>query len=185
MTKLTKYTRECIARSAVAHAYDPKQEALALAEDALAREAHAAIFSESELKAVKKLPANWVRLDSCLRFNVGGLNIALCTQDDGLPVPYRIGDRRGYNCHTLGVIEPGDLCDRIQSHVQQVEDIKAARRKSLYKLEALLNSAPTIKRIREIWPEGEPFYGKYVDRPAVQLPAIRVDELNAELGLAA
>jgi len=185
MSKLTKYTRERIAAQAVAFAFDPKEEALKAQEDALAREAHAAVFKKAELDAIKKVPANWIRLDPCLRFNVGGQRLYLRTIDDGLPVPYKIGDYAGYSCREIGAIEPGDLCDRIQTHAQAVEKCKTELRQAYIKVIALLDSVTTIKRLREVWPEGEPFYSKYEAQPAQKLPAVPASEVNAMLGIAA
>lgn len=184
--KLTKYTRQEIARAATAFAYDSKEKELRSAEDALAREAYATLFPEREIKAVLALPKNWIRFDECLQFNVGGQRLHLYTEKDkGLPVPYRIGDYAGYSSKTLGTIGHGDLCDRIQAHAGTVEKTKRARSDSYRKVLALTESVTTIKRLREIWPEGEQFYGKYANAPAVNLPAVQVAELNAELGLAA
>ncbi|MGN6534093.1 MAG: Nmad5 family putative nucleotide modification protein, partial [Mesorhizobium sp.] len=38
---------------------------------------------------------------------------------------------------------------------------------------------------KEVWPEGEPFYADYQDKPAPALPAVRVQEINQMLGLQA
>lgn len=185
MPKLTKYSREAIARRAVGHAFDPKQEAVLVAEDALAREAYALTFSEAELALVRAVPDNWFRLDECLRFNVGGQQIVLRVIGDGLPVPYRRlnDDYGGYGCNILGVIEHGDLCDRIQKHAQHAETVKSERRAALRATEAMLDAVTTTGKLKEIWPEGELFYAQYDDKPAPNLPAIRVDEINALLGL--
>lgn len=186
MAKLTKYSREAIARRAVAHAFDPRQAELAKLEDALAREAYNLIFPDAEQKLVSKVPSNWFRLDACLQFNVGGQRITLNVEGDGLPVPYRMkGDRSGsYNCHIIGVIEHGELCDRIQAHAQLVDTVKSERRQALRATEAMLEAVTTTGKLKEVWPQGEQFYADYEDRPAPALPAVRVDEINAILGLA-
>jgi len=185
MTKLTKYTRECISKLAVEFAFNPKIEALNAAEDELAREAHAHIFKKSELDQISKVPANWIRLDSCLHFNVMGQRIYLRTLSDGLPVPYKIGEYAGYSCRELGSIEAGDLCDRIQNHAMQVEKYKTERAMASRKVLALVESVTTIKKLREIWPEGEQFYQMYELAQATKLPAVPVADVNAALGLAA
>ena len=71
--RLTNDLREAIASQAVAHAFDPRKAALTKAEGALAEEAYNHVFPESERKLITKIPSNWVRFDSCLRFNVAGL----------------------------------------------------------------------------------------------------------------
>lgn len=182
--RLTNDLREIIANRAVKHAFDPKFKAWKDEEDKLAREAYGAIFPAAELAAIAKIPSNWVRHDNCLRFNVGGLRIALRVQGDGLAVPYRIGQYSGYGCHELGVIQPGDLCDRIRKHVSAVEAEKSAMHRANAQLKAMLAKISTLKKLREIWPEGQQFYAQYEEVKA-SLPAIRVDEINAALGLSA
>lgn len=185
MAKLTKYSREAIARRAVAHAFDPRQEELAVAEDALAREAYNVLFPAAEQALVAKVPSNWFRLDACLQFNVGGQRITLNVKGDGLPVPYRMkgSEYSGYHCHQLGVIEHGDLCDRIQAHAVLVDTVRQERRQAQRATEQMLDAVTTTGKLKEVWPQGEQFYADYEDRPAPSLPAVRVDEVNALLGL--
>lgn len=173
--RLTNDLRDIIAGRAVNHAFDPKFKAHKKVEDALAREAYAAVFPAAELAAIAKVPANWFRHEKCLRFNVGGLRIALCVEGEGLAVPYYIGQ--------YAAIQPGDLCDRIQKHAGAVEAEKAAMRSANAQLKAMLAKVSTLKKLREIWPEGQQFYAQY-EEVKTSLPAIRVDEINAALGLA-
>ena len=183
--RLTNDLRETIASQAVAHAFDPRRAALAKQEEALAEEAYNHVFPESERKLIAKIPSNWVRFDQCLRFNVAGLTVNLNAAGEGFPVPYQINGHRGYSCHRLGTIEAGDLADRIQAHAKAVEDMRSERRVALKQIGAMLAKITTLKRLREIWPEGAQFYAKWEAAPAQTLPTIRVDEINAMLGLAA
>lgn len=183
--RLTNDLRETIALQAVAHAFDPRIAALAKAEEGLAEEAYNHVFPESERKMIAKVPRNWVRFDQNLRFNVAGLTINLTAAGEGFPVPYSINGYRGYSCHKLGTIEAGDLATRIQAHAKALEDLKSERRVALRHMQAMLAKITTLKRLREIWPEGAQFYAKWEAVPAQTLPTIRVDEINAMLGLAA
>lgn len=186
MTKLTNWIREGIAKRAVAASFDPRNQMLLAAEDALAREAYTVAFTKQELAAVAKIPANWVRLDACLRFNVAGLTITLDLIGEGLPVPYKVkgSEYGGWGCKPLVAIPHGDLADRVQAHANDKEDYKRQRRDALAKVEALLGSVSTLKQLADIWPEGAPFYSVLSERPVLP-PAIRVDEINAALGLPA
>ncbi|MDW9880507.1 hypothetical protein GOA90_25310 [Sinorhizobium meliloti] len=185
MPKLTNYMRESIAGRAVSHAFDPKKEALAKAEDALAREAYAFTFPKAETDLIATVPENWFRRDPCLLFNVGGQSIVLNVAGAGLPVPYRSkhSDNGSYRCNTVGVIPHGDLCDRIQKHAQAVEKYKEQRREAKRQVEAMLGSVTTTGKLKEVWPEGEQFYSKYDDVKPPSLPAVRAAEVNAILGL--
>lgn len=187
MTRLTKDLRLSIANAAVDHSFNPKAEALKVAEDALAREAYAFVISDAEVKAAEAMPSNWYRRDPCLRFNVGGYTLRLQLIGDGVPVPYRAKGEEygGYHCGNLGSIPAGDLCDRIREHAQAVEALKAERRTAFRAVFSMLEGVTTLKRLAEVWPDGEQFYKHYSSTPAASLPAVRVDEINAMLGIAA
>lgn len=180
--RLTNDLRAAITAAAITNAFDKKKSLLEKVESELAIEAYKVVFSKNELDAVTKLPKNWVRYDECLRFNVAGQSITLNTRP-GLAVPYSVAGARGYGCHILGVIESGELCDRIQKHAADKETYKAIRSSTQKKLEAMLNKITTLKKLREVWPEGVEFYQKYEEPKQAALPAIRMDEINVALGL--
>lgn len=185
--RLTNATREHIASAAIASAFDPRAEALQQAEDVLAREAYAAVFTAAEIQKAKAMPKNWLRHDPCLNFNVAGLRIELRTITDHLPVPYqnKTGDH-GYGCHrSQGVIESGDLADRITAHAHAKEKLRDERRETRRKLDAMLSSIGTVKKLEEAWQEGKPFYERFMQNAAPLPPAVRVSDINQALGLSA
>jgi hypothetical protein len=185
MGKLTKYEREDIARRAVAGAFEQREAELAVAADALAREAYNVIVPLAEQKLAAKLPANWLRRDNCLRYNVGGQDITLCVEGEGFLVPYRAaGSSEGsYSCNRQGVIPHGELCDRIQAHAILADQTKNEKRAAYRATLAMLESIGTTTKLHEVWPQGAPFYSPLASKPA-GLPAVRVNEVNAMLGLA-
>lgn len=184
--KLTKIMREAIARRAINASFDPKAQALAQEEDRLAREAYEACYTADEREQADAIPKYWLRRDPCLNFNVGGFRIRLCTITDHLPVPYQAkGDGYGgYSCHpSHGTITEGDLHDRIRAHAVAGEALKQSRVETERRLLAMLSSVGSLKKLREVWPEGEAFYSQYEVKPVALPPAIRMDEINAALGL--
>lgn len=183
--KLTNYSRDSIAKRAVEHSFAAQVAALEAEADALGREAYDLLYPATELKLVSKLPENWFRRDACLRFNVGGRDIVL-NVSSGLPVPYGPkGSSGGYGCNRLGVIEPGELCDRIQAHAVAFEKHREDRRAAERATRQMLGAVSTVGKLEEVWPEGKPFYANYLDKSVPQLPAIRAQEINQMLGLAA
>lgn len=185
-TKLTNFARTCIARRAVEESFGVRKAALEAEADALGREAYDLLYPTTERKLVEKLPSNWVRRDACLRFNVGGHDIVLNLIGEGVPVPYRAkGGDSGYGCNRLGVIEPGDLCDRIQAHAITVEKYRDDRRAAERATRQMLDAVTTTGKLKEVWPEGEPFYADYQDKPVSSLPTVRIQEINQMLGLQA
>lgn len=187
MTRLTKYSRKAIASAATAHSFDPKSELLAATEDALAQEAYDSVIPAAEKKAAEAMPSNWYRRDACLRFNVGGYSLHLNLIGDGLPVPYKAKGEEygGYHFGSLGSIPAGDLCDRIQAHAQAKDSLRTERQKAYRAVITMLDGVSTVKRLSEVWPEGEQFCAKYGTTTSANLPAVRVDEVNAMLGIGA
>lgn len=181
---MTNHTRGTILSAAIAFAFDPKEKALAEAEDALAREAHASVFTKKIIDTAKSLPEVWILKIATMTFNVGGQKIEL-KASERLPVPAK--DKNDniarYSGYITGTILPGDLCDRIQGHAQTKEKLKEEKATARRQLEAMLAKVTSVKKLAEAWPEGEPFYSQYLTKEAPQVPALRVDEINAMLGL--
>ena len=177
MSRLTNYTREAISSAAIKAAFTPRENDFSADEDALAREAYAAVYPADEVKKAMALPDNWLRRDPCLHFNVNGLRIELCTTDNHLPVPYRAKSGE------QGSIPEGDLAERITAHAMAKEALRDEKRSARAKLNAMLSSISTVKKLQEVWPEGAQFYAKFAEKPAALPPAIRVEDVNAALGL--
>lgn len=186
--RLTNDAREVIVRRAVEAAFNPRFEALKDREDALARRCYDIVIPATEQKSAAKLPANWLRRDACLNFNVGGMHVKLTLKGEGLVVPYetRDGQSRGYSCHSrLGTVADPDLVQDVTAYLSDREELRSGRRQATEATRALLNGVTTIKLLCEVWPEGRPYYESFmVEKPAAHLPAPQIASLNAMLGLA-
>jgi hypothetical protein len=65
-----------------------------------------------------------------------------------------------------------------------VDDIKNQRETMSNKVNAILESVRTFKKLWEAWPEAKPLLEHFEEKPpATYLPAIQFDQINAELGL--
>lgn len=180
--RLTNMDRDLIIADAVETSFKARREAHKAAEDALARRCYEAVFPEKVRKQAMAMPKGWLHLDACLRFNVAGLDAVLNVDGDGLPVP---SQARKY-CQRLGSIADEALASEVRVHLDATEALRNEERKALSTVKALLYSVTTVKALREVWPEGEPFYGKLAPKDGgSRLPAPRIVELNAMLGLAA
>lgn len=178
MSRLTQNIRERICKRAIAAAFKEREESHEAAEHALGMEAYAAVLPEAERLAAAALPERWLKTDRCLRFNANGWTATL-TVSEKVPVPF---DDRAY-CTPLGTLT-GDLGERVQAHVQGEEKLRDEKRKAVRELSGFLDQFKTIKQMREAWPEGEPFYAEFdVERKAAGVPAVRVAEINALLGI--
>lgn len=177
MSRLTQNIRERICNRAITAAFKEREESRAAAEIALGMEAYQAAFPEKERVAAAAMPEGWLRLDRCLRFNANGWNVTLRV-NPGVPVP-----SAEYGCRNLASLT-GELADRVQRHAQDEENLRDERRKAERELSGFLDQFKTIKQMREAWPEGEPFYAEFdVDRKPTGVPAVRVAEINALLGI--
>jgi len=66
-----------------------------------------------------------------------------------------------------------------------LETYKEERRAASSALRRMLDNVTTTKRLREVWPQGEQFFARFDKEDRPPPPALRVDEVNAMLGLAA
>ena len=80
MTRLTKDLRDNIAAHAVAHAFNPKLEALKKEGDALGREAYASIFPAAELKAAGRGFGNGRHMRNLFEKAIRKHAVRLCTR---------------------------------------------------------------------------------------------------------
>ncbi|MFB0491985.1 hypothetical protein ABIE45_004571 [Methylobacterium sp. OAE515] len=178
--RLTNLDRDNVVAAALTSAFAERRASLDLAADRLGRTCYDSVFKASERKAAAAMPKGWLRLDSCLRFNVGGLDVVLNLVGEGVPVP----GGAGRDCRRLGAVADPDLVGAVQAHLADVERLKDDRAKAKSSLRALLYSVSTVKALRELWPEGEPFLAGLASKAgAPGLPAPQISELNAMLGL--
>lgn len=180
MTKLTTHMRNVIRDRAVAAAFNPRFAANKEREAEVGRRLYDAVFPADVRAAAAAFPEKeWIRLDSCLRFNVGGLRMVFKV-DPGLPVPWG-----GYGCHELGVITKQELIDLARACSDDKEALQSEQARASNALGAMLRSVSTIKKLAEVWPEGREFYASFEDAVSPILPAIVVADVNAMLGLPA
>ena len=184
MTRLTNDIRNSIRQAAIESTFSPLRKEHAAAEGVLAVEAYNSVFSEVVRQAIACVPAHWFRNDPCLNFNVNGMRIKLSTDDGGLPVPYESGSGRGYHCHSeTGTIMAGDLADRIKLHAIAGEELRNREKSASRNMDNLLASISSIAKLKAAWPEGSPFYARFLSATPPNLPAIRFTEVNALLGI--
>jgi hypothetical protein len=176
MSRLTQSIREKIIRNAIVAAFKEREAAQAEQEHALGMEAYEAVIPAAERKAAAKLPATWLRHDSCLRFNANGWNARLSVKE-AVPVPHSA------DCRMLGSL-PQELAQRVQAYSTAGESLRQERYKAERELAGFLEQFRSVKQMREAWPEGEAFYGEFdVERTAAGVPAVRVAEINKMLGI--
>jgi len=121
---------------------------------------------------------NWRGTKVTWRVGASGYSIVLHVKD---PLP----SVHGRASAKYFVVKPGTLADAIQQWQQDCTEWVAEKRTMQTKVNAVLNSVTTFNSLQKTWPGGERFYKHLpVDFPfRNQVPAVRVEELNAALGL--
>lgn len=113
-------------------------------------------------------------------FRVGllGYQIALAVKDP-LPQNHR------YNRAGFFTVKDGALSEEIIAWQHACEAWVEGKRETANKVSAVLNSVTTYNSLEKTWPDGKRFYKHLpIDFPfRNQVPAVRVEELNAALGL--
>lgn len=70
----------------------------------------------------------------------------------------------------------------LRIHDEQ-ELLAEARIKARIGVNSILNSATTVKKLLEVWPEVLPYLGDLAPAPPPKVPAVKIEELNAQLRL--
>lgn len=198
MPRLTNEMRLEIAKKAMADTRAKTAAELRERQDRLARAGHAKLFDAKLVKEVMKLPKEWRRMDGCLKFNADGWQVQFnlldprdhtklnyeerANKDWQLPVPLGHSSSQ-YSCNPLGSIT-GELATEMQKCATDIKTFKENGDEGTKMVKQMLGMVNTIKRLKEVWPEGIEFYQEY-DVPETQLPAVRMDEINALLGITA
>lgn len=175
--RLTKTIRESIVRKATNEAFQKERDALLVEEHKIGLTLYKSVFDKKVLTAVNKLPKTWLRMDDCLRFNSGGMELRFDVKP-AVPVP----SERGY-CQRLGTLTP-EMADVAQAFANKKEDAVARYNRAKRELMALLDSVSTFKKLKEVWPEGADYYTTFdVERTITNVPAVVVSEINKMLGI--
>jgi len=185
LTYLNNDMRAAIVRRAQAHAFDARKEAMAVAEDALAREVHAALFKKGWLDIAEKLPPRWVARTRVLRVNAHGEKIELAMRSEGDPVIVPALDRDNtawvnhHHIHGSFTDDGTDDCmaRRIATHARERDKLKNERAQAGKTLRTMLDTFRTVKAMHDAWPEGEPFYRDYKLQRR-QVPVVQVGKIN-------
>ena len=177
MSRITQTTREKICRNAIKAGFAAREEALVGRSHALAIEAYESVFDEAVRRQALAMPKDWLRYDSCLRFNANGWDVTLNARE-AVPVPH------SYYCTRIGTLD-GEMAERVQAFSTEKEQLRNDIHRAERETSGFLEQFKSFKQMRETWPEGEPFYGSFdVEKLAGGVPAVRVAEINKLLNIA-
>lgn len=72
------------------------------------------------------------------------------------------------------------IMEAYRAEQKTIDDIKANVRENV---KALVYSVTTVKKLLEVWPESVELIPTNVAKPVVQLPSIKIEQLNALIGV--
>jgi len=180
MTSLSQSLRDTICITAVNASFEKRKNDLDKREHVIALKCYNDVFKKITRDLAATLATGeggWLRMDSCLRFNIDGMYITLCVEKP-LPVPHC----HGYS--NLGTPGTKALRDEAVEHAREKDRLKNDYGRAKTELAALLKSCRTFKVLEKAWPQGRQFYERYnVGEVRSGLPAIQVESLNKLMGL--
>lgn len=171
-------TKTDIINRAIAGGFDRTHKDLIREENEIGMACYADVFDAAEVKLAEKLPKSWLRYDAYLRFNVRGYDLRL-TVKKSMPVPY------SNYCNRLGSVKDEALIERTHDFAKRKQQFESDREKTRIRLDAMLKTIRTLKRLEELWPDGKPFYKHLIGTEKASVPAVRFEEINKALGLVA
>lgn len=201
MTRLSTNIKESLWKKLCERSFQKQAQAIVKEQADFAARVYDECFSEEDRKRMYDLPEGWLPTDSDIMVKLSGSVQKLYFWGTG--GQYNLPERmRDAGAKVLDVSykrfpsrKKGEVCGIIDGGTTLAEDwsaicakqtdlcntIDSAKRAA----SVVMNSATTVRRLIDIWPEAEEFAKKYLDngeRKAL-LPAVSVERLNALLGL--
>lgn len=174
--RLNKGIRQEICERAVAHGFKSEEKKLQAQTLKLSMEVYNHVYPKKVRDLMDQLPDGMLDTMTTFRVRAGGLTF--CGDFDGKALPIGARDKYGWPN-----IESAPLCKKIKDNLVAWRALRSGRAKITDEVMATLDSVTTLKRLREIWPEAEPFLPTQKDRGvALSIP---ISELNKKLGLPA
>ncbi|MGL5529487.1 MAG: Nmad5 family putative nucleotide modification protein [Plesiomonas shigelloides] len=198
MTRLTKAMREKIVAAATAKAVGERPASLTAVRDQWIKDAceysltSAGTSSEEVKKVSKKMCELYESIPKSIRagftepvshdsypfFNVAGMAIDLRTSDNE---KLMCAANNTYN--RIAIPADHELAKRFtewQAEEARIKEIEDTVRVNVL---AMVNSVTTVEKLVKQWPEVVELLPADVDRQVVALPTVKVDQLNAMIGI--
>jgi hypothetical protein len=191
--RITASIRDALIRAAKDRRFAEEREVLVKKQANLeeVRKAHGdanyrELFKDS-LELLKTIPDGWLQTTTAVRVNVEGTRVTEVNFHDPRPIPH---NRGGWGVIFATIPQDSQILvrrkelDALEQEYQEARvDLVRRERELAVKVEAVISSVTTTGRLKEIWPEVTELLPASSQPAGAMLPAIRLDELNAELGL--
>lgn len=198
-TRLTNTIRERIALAVLRHRFSESIEALIADKATFADEVYCDLYKKSDREKIDALPAGWLPEEASIgvkfdntRWNYENIYFSGCVygklsrtrapQEKSDPAPRR----RVLHKHSNGCVKVYDeghrLAKKFAALKEREAELEAAIVAAERQVNAALESATTINKLVEIWPEVEPFARQF-DKSPIKVPAVPTEQLNKLLDL--
>jgi hypothetical protein len=171
MTRLTSQLKQDILFKVLEDAFHERCKVHKAREHALAYLVRDQRLGEHK-KAFLSLPPELVWEISGVRVAISGLytHLGYGRQE---PTPHNLSES----------LDPKtELGAQVAAYIDNETAMRKEQREISAAVNATLNSVTTVKRLLEVWPEAAKYLPKNPDKP--QLPALRIDDLNARIAAA-
>lgn len=120
--------------------------------------------------------SEYVNKDRLLRLNIAGLAVDW-TLDESHVFPYTSYRDRFAIPHGHELVNTWNEYEKQREFVQSRTDTVQVN------VKAMVYSATTVKKLIELWPECVELLPATIDKPVVNLPSVKVEELNSLIGI--
>lgn len=176
MTRLTNDMRNGIVFSLVQYRFNKPSEALRQQWIKFADEVYEDIYDAKQRRLMASLPEGWLPMEDSMHVAFGGLREML-KMTKKRTFPYL--SVRSSTIKIYAADHP--LSSKHMSLTNERKDLLADRTKCKIQAEAILSSVSTVAMLLDVWPEIKSFIPGQT--PKLQVPALRIAELNTALNL--
>ena len=194
--RLTNSIRDKIIQDLIDHRFTKEAEELAKKRARFAKKVYNDVYSEYQRRKMNALPDGWLPVKNSVKVKFGS-EIDQCYASGELYLPH-ISRRQfvevvkgwlvptcddGYNV-IKKQYEHGDSFTKERNALENAKlELRDKIEETYRNAKAAVYSATTVNKLINAWPEVEPFVRKYIKTEGTSIPAIKVEKLNAMLGL--
>jgi hypothetical protein len=173
--KLTAAIREEVALNVMHHGFNEEESNLKNREHELAEECYALRYPEKQLEALQVLGADYL-------YHSSSIYVLYNNDNEGVVLRFRSAPRLVASRTDFSIKAYTDLDKRVSAFVADRASTQQRRKKSYADTMAVLKSFTTTNALLASWPEITEFVPEEAPK-AKNLPAVQLDQLNAELKL--
>jgi hypothetical protein len=172
--RLAVYMKDSILMALTEHAFKTRDDALTAEKVELGKKVYEQMYTAEERRLMAKLPADFLGTEHYQRVKFGG-------DYTNLPLG---GEHRVANGRGAPVFSASHEFTDIYRDIDKREKLLAQEKKQArVEAKAKLNSASTVQRLIDIWPEVRPFAEPYLKTKKTTLPVPVNDVLNRKFNL--